>query len=311
LVFFDLAAAHKPYLFALDPQFVWQPQKVIQSPDAEPRRLFYYPAHSSLHPSFYLIDRDREPSLAEFNSIVFANVLPNTGVLYGFDYMQEIDALRRWPYLAFLEVANRLPPESLYRLLRALNVSSIMSFQALPGNGISLARSFPEYSSWLYAVKDFVPRAYIVPRASVEQDPIKILGKLASVNFNPRGEVILDKPSAFRATAGFHAEARIVSYTNHQVRLQASLNGPGILVLTDSFYPGWCASADGQEKEILRANLFFRGIFLEPGEHLVEFNYQPRSFFVGGALSLLTLAGIFLVLVGQHLKRRGSVVHSS
>ena len=45
-------------------------------------------------------------------------------------------------------------------------------------------------------------------------------------------------------------------YSPERVRLQA--NGPGYLLLTDAYYPGWVAKIDGQATPILRADLMFR-----------------------------------------------------
>ncbi|HKA33162.1 MAG TPA: YfhO family protein, partial [Candidatus Binatia bacterium] len=82
---------------------------------------------------------------------------------------------------------------------------------------------------------------------------------------------------------------------NMRVDINASLDAPGILVLADSYYPGWRVYVDGKEGEILRANLFFRGVKLAPGEHRVEFRYEPRSFQIGLWISLATLVGLTLI----------------
>lgn len=95
----------------------------------------------------------------------------------------------------------------------------------------------------------------------------------------------------------FFGEATIVAYSNPKVTVRASLNSAGVLVLVDSFYPGWRVTVDGREEEILQANFFFRGVLLSEGEHLVEFRYQPLSFTVGLIISLMTLGGVIIWLV--------------
>lgn len=292
MVFIDLQSAHKPYQYLLNPEFVYKSPTVLASPDTGPNRLFYYPGHSNLHPSYYSILR--QPSFPEFQSLVFSTLLPNTGVFHGFDHMQEIDALRRWPYIVFLGVANHLAPDKLYRLLGALNVKYMISFRKLEGRGVSLVRHFPEHPSWLYRLDDVVPRAYVVSKTTEEKDALKTLRRLSSEQFNPLKEVILDQPLAIALRKNFQAQARIVQYTNHQVTIHASLNGSGVLILADSYYPGWRVYVNGEEKEILRANFFFRAVPLSEGEHLVEFRYQPRSFTIGLAISLITLCGIVI-----------------
>jgi len=300
VVLMDLGSAHRPYQFLLDPEPIYRSTKVFSNPGPEPYRLFYYPGPGNLHPSYYVLPR--EPGFAEFQSLIYSNLLPNAGVLYGVDYMQEIDAFRRWPYMAFLSVANRLPEEALYRLLGALNVGYVVGFRSLPGDGLNLVRHFPQYPSWLYKLNRAVPRVYVVPKASKEKNPLKTVSRLSDQDFDPLSEVILDRSLSINPARDFHSRASILRYGNHNVTVHASLNGPGILVLADAFYPGWRAYVDGGESTIYRANLFFRAVQLPPGEHLVEFKYRPLGFQVGLIISLAT-AGLLLLIVFRQLGR--------
>jgi hypothetical protein len=288
LLFVDLNSANQPHHHLLEPEFVFRQEKILEHPGQDFSRIFYYPAHSNLHPSFYILARQPPPSFGEVPPIVFATLLPHTGLFYGFDYMQEIDALRRWPYVAFLDFANKLPPEDLFRLLGALNVRFVVSFQTLNERGISLIRSFAQYPSWLYEVNTTVPRTYIVARSRAEQVAVKILGRLASQEFDPMQEVILDRSMNLSSPKNFRSHAQIIDYQNQTVTIHASLSSPGLLILTDAFYPGWHAYVDGKEEQILRANLFFRGVYLREGAHRVEFRYEPRAFTIGLIISFTT-----------------------
>jgi len=270
VVFFDLYSAHQAYQYLLKPNFIYENAKILPRPDPEPRRIFYYPGPFNVHPSYYSLLK--RPSFAQFNSLAFSNLIPNTGVFYGFEYMQELDALIRWPYNAFLAVANRLPYERLGTLLGALNVGYLYSFKALPDRkGIKLAKHFEEYPSWLYRIERVVPRSYIVPRIRIETNPIKTLSLLASEEFDPRKEVILETALPVSDSQGFEAQLDIVQYTSTDVVIRASLNSSGILVLADSYYPGWTVYVNGQDEIIRRANLFFRAVALPAGHHTVEF----------------------------------------
>lgn len=68
-----------------------------------------------------------------------------------------------------------------------------------------------------------------------------------------------------------------------------------LLVLSDSFYPGWRVWVDGEPEEIIRVNLASRGVYLKPGRHHLEFRFQPNSFRLGLAAAGLSL---FLVVIG-------------
>jgi hypothetical protein len=301
VVFIDLNTAHRDYQYLVDPGFVYQGKRVISKPADDLSRVFYYPAGETLHPAEYSILA--HPSFEGAISLVYANLLPNSGVFSGFDYFQEIDAFSRRPYLSFLNFADRADPEARFRLLGVLNVKYIISFRRLPERGINFQRYFPEYPSWLYKVEKTVPRAYVVNQSIQEKDANSVLRRLSSSDFDSLHSVILDEDLGITTGRTLKATANIVRYENQSVVIRAALDDAGILVLADSYYPGWRAYVDGKEKRILRANLFFRAVNLSRGDHTVEFRYEPWSFSFGLVVSLMTLCG--LVLVSGFLYFRG------
>jgi hypothetical protein len=69
--------------------------------------------------------------------------------------------------------------------------------------------------------------------------------------------------------------ATILSHGPTEVRVAAHMEAPGLLVLTDSWYPGWEALVDGTPTPVLRSNVAFRGVVLSKGDHEVVFRYRP------------------------------------
>jgi hypothetical protein len=99
-------------------------------------------------------------------------------------------------------------------------------------------------------------------------------------------------------------EARVISYEPERVVIEANLGSDGYLVLTDAYYPGWRAEVDGKKQPILRAYILFRAVYLPEGEHTVEFIYDPISFKVGAAISLVSLLCVSIGLFGIRLSIR-------
>jgi uncharacterized membrane protein YfhO len=74
-------------------------------------------------------------------------------------------------------------------------------------------------------------------------------------------------------------------------------------VLSEVWYPAWKAYDNGKEKEIYRADYTLRGIYLEKGEHKVEFVYDSASYDTGKVitcLAILALMAYFIVYVVTH-----------
>lgn len=154
----------------------------------------------------------------------------------------------------------------------------------------------------IYRNKDFLPRAYVVHRTKVISDRDSIFKKIGRPTFNPQNYVILEDSSVpALTTTGFskgeEALPQIMEYLPNRVTLKATLLEKGYLVLADTYYPGWRVYVDGKERKIYKANYIQRAVYLEPGEHTVEFIYSPLSFRIGLMLSLSTLiiisCGIF------------------
>jgi uncharacterized membrane protein YfhO len=94
--------------------------------------------------------------------------------------------------------------------------------------------------------------------------------------------------AVIKSSRSLRAAAKILRYEDSAVTIQVTSNDDGILVFTDSYYPGWQAYVDGKPTTILKTNHFFRGVPVAQGTHMVEFKYDPQSFKLGLLLSLFT-----------------------
>jgi Bacterial membrane protein YfhO len=138
-------------------------------------------------------------------------------------------------------------------------------------------------------------RAWIVSQPQVVSDSV---AALADPSFDPR-QVVQISNTKYQIPKGGMTGAigaiQSLQDSPNAVTIRAESGSGGFLVLADTFYPGWQATMDGTPVEILRANHAFRAVVFPPGKHTVVFRYEPLSFRVGSAMSLL---GLIVVLVG-------------
>src|SRR5581483_11692524 len=122
------------------------------------------------------------------------------------------------------------------------------------------------------------------------------LKKLTSPSFDPQQAVLLDAPLAVQPTGATNAgTVDFESYSTKDIRLKADVTVPAVLLYNDKFDPGWHAFVDGRPTPLFHANFVMRGIFIDPGQHTVEFHFDlPR-----GPI-YITFAGfaVMLALVG-------------
>jgi hypothetical protein len=169
-----------------------------------------------------------------------------------------------------------------------------------------------------------LPRAYVVPRAEVlADDPTTILSRFQSSD--PRAAVLMtEDPLAGIPTDSRQpfTKARWLALDPDRPRLEVSTTAPGLLVIADTWMPGWSARVDGQSTPILRGNLAQRVIpLVAPGSHWIELAYEPPGLALGQTISILTALawGAFCTVLiwrqrrgrGNRMELNGSAHHSA
>jgi hypothetical protein len=135
------------------------------------------------------------------------------------------------------------------------------------------------------AVPQAMPRAWIVHQATLAKDADTELPALEDCS--EAGSVTFARPDS------------------DTVSVQAQLACRGLLVVSETFYPGWKAYVDGQPQPIYEVFGALRGVVLESGSHRVEMRYRPQIVAIGAALSFPAIAlGLFLTFYTRHERQR-------
>jgi hypothetical protein len=156
----------------------------------------------------------------------------------------------------------------------------------------------------LYRNRNLAPRAWLVKDFQV-LDAQAVLGALVTKGFHPAKSVLLEEepiwltesvPQGRAREGGSTPENKVefVSESNNRLRLRVQAAEKSLLVLSDTYFPGWKAFVNGKETKIYRANYAFRALPLKAGTHEVEFVYDPIWFRLGAGL---TFWGIIACLV--------------
>jgi hypothetical protein len=162
---------------------------------------------------------------------------------------------------------------------------------ALDTSALELRLSAPPYE--VFENTHALPRAYVVHDAVVAKHD-DVPGLLLSPEFTPGRTVVLEQPPPrpLPTNAPGTSTARIVESGARRVVVEVDATDDGLLVLSDTYYPGWVARVDGEERPILPANLMFRAVPVVRGAQRVVFTYDPRSFRIGALVSILALVGL-------------------
>jgi hypothetical protein len=200
---------------------------------------------------------------------------------------------------ALLEQA---PRERAAVLLGAFNVAYVTSPKPLDRPGLVL-RQIPTDArdAFVYEVARCVPRAFVPQSVRVVANADAAVTHLLNAD-DPRVEVAIGSDTLPAGLpAAMAGSVRIQSYRPEHIELLAEMRTPGVVVVTDTYYPGWQATVDGAPMAIVRVNGFARGVFVNAGAHRIVMQYAPTSHRIGMAISLAT--GCFVVFAMLRFRR--------
>ena len=103
----------------------------------------------------------------------------------------------------------------------------------------------------------------------------------------------------------------IESIHDRAARLRVSSTGGGFLVLSESYYPGWRARIDhGDWQPVHPAFLALQGLEVPSGEHVVDFEFVPRSRQLGAGISAVGILALAMMSVASSVSRwHGQTMH--
>jgi hypothetical protein len=196
---------------------------------------------------------------------------------------------------------DSLPPGRIAQLLRYPDVdferTDVRNLFATKDRALRLTSSkYVALPEGVQLLTDCLPRVCLFSRFHVERDPTSALERLFDTGFDCRAAVVLaDRPDMDlddRAPEGKVAIER-EGLNSVDIRVRSERNC--LLLMNDTYDPGWTATVDGAPAEVLRANVAFRAIAVPAGEHLVCMRFAHEGLRAGTYLAgagLLLLAGL-------------------
>jgi hypothetical protein len=140
-------------------------------------------------------------------------------------------------------------------------------------------------------------KVFLNPTALPRVWSVHKVGSLAAMRdagFNPRDVVALSEPIPSPGTCDkFRDVVNMPVHQPNRVIIFATLQCPGVVVLTDTWFPGWRATVDGRPAKIYEAYGGVRAVAVDTGTHRIEMRYLPWTVFAGGGLTLLAAITAF------------------
>lgn len=155
-----------------------------------------------------------------------------------------------------------------------------------------------------------LPKAWLVPSVIQISNRGHGLQLLQNPAFDPR-QVALVESSPPIEMGHFPKDAaasvKVDRYEGKRIDVSATTPVNSLLVLGEKYYQGWKAFVDGKRVDIYPVNNILRGVYLTPGDHKVEFRFDPLPFKIGKYLTLASFALFAGMLIREWLARRARV----
>ncbi len=239
----------------------------------------------------------------------------NANFFYKYSTLMGSDALdvqRHWTWVDKLYQAQAgpvsLPLEYFLEKEPVLSLSGVRYILTTEENKASfLQEDYQLGKVRIYENKLAVPRAYLADKvgyASSGEEALAMTLRQRPQDF----PAILECPPIDTITnIRPKKKGEVVWFKNNpeDIILEVHTQQAKVLVLTDVNYPGWNAKLDGKTTDILTANYLFRGLAVPAGTHVVEFSFEPESFYRGVLISLSVLGVVLLGALVVFIRRSG------
>jgi hypothetical protein len=231
-------------------------------------------------------------------------LFPPTGIRWGFfgSYESDIYSLQSAQLRSLTLVFRAAEETPLHdRLLRLGSVDHVVALHEEGLDALQPVAAVPGAFAVpirVFRVPDPLPRSYAVSGVRIA-DGVETYRTLADPSFDPSGEVVLSEGREERSV-GRAGSTRLLELRPDRVVVEADLQRPGYVIVTDTYDPGWKATVDGRKAPVMRANAAFRAIPVGTGRHVVEMVYRPTSILVGAAVATATA----LLGLGSTVARR-------
>lgn len=234
----------------------------------------------------------------------------NFGTLYDVADLRGISPLR----LDAIDALLSLPDDRAWDLLAVRFV--LTDWNELMAPSTIVATADDPYGA--YNVHELAsPRgfAHLTYSATVVASDAEAYGLLREPAYDTRQNVILDRDPGVDLPGSAPDDpgtAEVVTFEPERIAVSAENPAPAVLTLALPDYPGWRATVDGMDADILRAYGGLSAVALpDPGAHTVELVYRPWSYRAGAAISaaawlLVALAAVFAIMRAWSGRQEGA-----
>jgi hypothetical protein len=135
-----------------------------------------------------------------------------------------------------------------------------------------------------------------IVHTAIQVAPGHALDWLRSGQLDPRQTTLLETtpPSLAPPPSPESDFVQPTLYEANRIQVTTRTEAPGLLVLSEVYYPAWQAFIDGRPTQLYVADHAFRAVSIPNGTHQVELRYESTTLLVG---LLMSACGYMLLVI--------------
>ena len=239
-------------------------------------------------------------------------LLANVASWYGLDDINGYDVIGRRRLTALMRLACSFRPGPPHwpiawfdcaasPVVDLLDVRAVASARPLQLAGLELV-SAARGGGYIYRNTRAMPRAWVPVRAIRVADLDESV-RVASGMAGATGTALVEAPAgtplpASPGTASWRRQSA------GAIEIDASMGGPGLVVVSESYDPGWRATVDGARVPVHPCDIALMAVPVPGGVHRVELVFRPRTWTLALLLSAAGLAAMIVLAVAGGPQRR-------
>ena len=148
---------------------------------------------------------------------------------------------------------------------------------------------------YLHRLNDPRPFALLLYDAAVVDSDEWALELMDDPRFDERKAIVLHQPPTLDLPVdGVTEKVEVVSFAPEEIAIEIDTPANAILSLSMPHYPGWEARLNGKPVDIIRAYGALIALEVPAGQHSLFLEFAPKSYAIGGLVSLLTWLSLLL-----------------
>lgn len=154
----------------------------------------------------------------------------------------------------------------------------------------------------LYAAPDAFPRAWMVNRLTAVGNEVEGRAMLSRSPEEFRRMAFVSGTPPALAPCDAHGTVSSVVRQGRTLTVHAATPCAGMVVIGQTFYPGWRASIDGRPVKLYQADGFLDGVAIPAGQHVITLTWRSWTVLTGAAVT--ALSALLLILAYTRVRNQ-------